>query len=161
MNEIVYVKAIVEGSLPSGQKLVKLVASNTDGIKPFYIYEKDLVRQDETNVFKIEMSFNKKELNELLEKAIEQMKQEQQESKPGLSINLPININDTVYIIGAFGSGVHADIVRSIQIERGNNITIYCINHCFDIENIDETVFFTYEEAYQASKTMQEDRKNE
>lgn len=44
MNEIVYVKAIVQGELPSGQKLVKLVASNTDGIKPFYTDEKDIIR---------------------------------------------------------------------------------------------------------------------
>lgn len=44
MNEIVYVKAIIQGELPSGQKLVKLVASNTDGIKPFYTDEKDIIR---------------------------------------------------------------------------------------------------------------------
>ena len=36
MNEIVYVKAIVQGELPSGQKLVKIVAENSDGIRPFY-----------------------------------------------------------------------------------------------------------------------------
>ena len=44
MNEIVYVKAVLQGELPSGQKLVKLVASNTDGIKPFYTSEKDIIR---------------------------------------------------------------------------------------------------------------------
>lgn len=43
MNEIVYVKAIVQGEIASGQKLVKLVAQNTDGIKPFYTDPKDLV----------------------------------------------------------------------------------------------------------------------
>ena len=43
MNEIVYVKAVLQGELPSGQKLVKLVASNTDGIKPFYTEGKDLI----------------------------------------------------------------------------------------------------------------------
>lgn len=44
MNEIVYVKAIMQGELPSGQKLVKLVASNTDGIKPFYTSANDIIR---------------------------------------------------------------------------------------------------------------------
>ena len=44
MSEIVYVKAILQGELPSGKKLVKLVASNTDGIKPFYTDEKDIIR---------------------------------------------------------------------------------------------------------------------
>jgi len=44
VNEIVYVKAVLQGELPSGQKLVKLVASNTDGIKPFYTSAKDIIR---------------------------------------------------------------------------------------------------------------------
>lgn len=43
MNEIVYVKAIVQGEIASGQKLVKLVAQNTDGIKPFYTKSEDLI----------------------------------------------------------------------------------------------------------------------
>lgn len=43
MNDIVYVKAIVQGENASGQKLVKLVAQNTDGIKPFYTENKDLI----------------------------------------------------------------------------------------------------------------------
>lgn len=43
MNEIVYVKAIAQGENASGQKLVKLVAQNTDGIKPFYTDVKDLI----------------------------------------------------------------------------------------------------------------------
>ena len=43
INGIVYVKAIVKGENASGQKLVKLVAQNTDGIKPFYTDNKDLI----------------------------------------------------------------------------------------------------------------------
>ena len=43
MNEIVYVKAIAQGENASGQKLVKLVAQNTDGIKPFYTKSEDLI----------------------------------------------------------------------------------------------------------------------
>jgi len=43
MNGIVYVKAIIQGENASGQKLVKLVAQNTDGIKPFYTDGKDLI----------------------------------------------------------------------------------------------------------------------
>ena len=33
MGEIIYVRAMVENKLPSGQIGVKLVASNTDGIR--------------------------------------------------------------------------------------------------------------------------------
>lgn len=68
MNEIVYVKAVLQGELPSGQKLVKLVASNTDGIKPFYTSEKDIIRcedifpQPET-MEKIHTDFHKKYLH--------------------------------------------------------------------------------------------------
>lgn len=44
MNEIVYVKAIAQGKIASGQILVKLVAQNTDGFPLFYTDEKDLFR---------------------------------------------------------------------------------------------------------------------
>lgn len=43
MNEFVYVKAIVLGENISGQKLIKLVAANTDGIRPFWTDRKDLI----------------------------------------------------------------------------------------------------------------------
>jgi len=43
MNRIVYIKAIEQGENASGQILVKLVAANTDGIKPFFTSKKDVV----------------------------------------------------------------------------------------------------------------------
>ena len=47
MNRIVYVKAIAQGKNASGQILVKLVAANTDGIKPFYTNKKDVIFQED------------------------------------------------------------------------------------------------------------------
>ena len=68
MNEIVYVKAILKGDLPSGQKLVKLVASNTDGIPPFYTSADDIIRCEDIfpqpeNMEKIHTDFHKKYLH--------------------------------------------------------------------------------------------------
>lgn len=44
MGEIVYVRAMIEDMLPSGQIGVKLMANNTDGFRRIYVYEKDIVR---------------------------------------------------------------------------------------------------------------------
>jgi len=41
--EIVFIKAAIQNELPSGQKLVKILADNADGIE-FHANEKDLVR---------------------------------------------------------------------------------------------------------------------
>ena len=43
MNKIIYILAIEQGKNASGQILVKLVAENTDGIKPFYTNKKDVI----------------------------------------------------------------------------------------------------------------------
>ena len=43
MNKVIYVAAIEQGQNASGQILVKLVAANTDGIKPFYTNKKDVI----------------------------------------------------------------------------------------------------------------------
>ena len=43
MKEVVYVKAVVLGKDIFGQRLVQLVAQNTDGIKPFWTDRKDLI----------------------------------------------------------------------------------------------------------------------
>ena len=42
MGRLVYVLAMDEGGLLSGQRRIKLLASNTDGIKPFYTEPKCL-----------------------------------------------------------------------------------------------------------------------
>lgn len=42
-NRIVYVRSIVQDENISGQMLIKLVASNTDGIKPFYVNKEDII----------------------------------------------------------------------------------------------------------------------
>ena len=43
MNRIVYIRAIEQGENVSGQLLVKLTGTNTDGIKPFYTNKKDVI----------------------------------------------------------------------------------------------------------------------
>lgn len=43
MKEVVYVKAVVLGKDIFGQRLVQLVAANTDGIRPFWTDRKDLI----------------------------------------------------------------------------------------------------------------------
>ena len=45
MGQIVYIRAQILGELPSGQKLVRLLANNADGIT-FFASEKDIVRFD-------------------------------------------------------------------------------------------------------------------
>ena len=43
MKEFVYVKAVVLAENIAGQKLVQLVAQNSDGIRPFWTGRKDLI----------------------------------------------------------------------------------------------------------------------
>ena len=48
MKEVVYVKAVVLGKDIFGQRLVQLVAQNTDGIRPFWTDRKDLICIEDT-----------------------------------------------------------------------------------------------------------------
>lgn len=131
MNEIVYVKAIVQGEIASGQKLVKLVAQNTDGIRPFYTDPKDLI------YFGVDLA-----------------KSEDQE----FFFYFPVEVGTCLYIASKFYEKVERAEVIELHVGRfAKGFSIYnqqIGTIKLSIKEIGKHLFFTKEEAEAALKKM-------